>query len=53
MAANGVPRFLAELFAAVYQGIADGQFAETTEDLRTLIGRPTSTLAEAIAGFLA
>jgi NAD(P)H dehydrogenase (quinone) len=53
LVANGTPRFLAELFAAVYRGIADGQFAETTKDLRTLIGRPTTPLADAVAGFLA
>lgn len=52
LAAGGVPRLFAEYFGDTYQGIAEGQLAEATTDLRTLIGRPTTPLAEAVAGFL-
>lgn len=50
--AGGVPRFLAEYFGDTYQGAAEGQLAEATKDLRTLIGRPTTPLTDAVAGFL-
>jgi NAD(P)H dehydrogenase (quinone) len=47
--ATGVPRMLAEVYVANYRAIAAGRFAATTTDLRDLIGRPTTTLAESVA----
>ena len=47
--AAGVPRRQAEVFIANYVAIAAGQLAATTTDLRDLIGRPTTTLAESVA----
>lgn len=52
LVAGGVPRLFAEYFADTYQGAAEGQFAEATKDLSTLIGRPTTPLTDAVAGFL-
>ena len=51
-AANGVPRLIAEYFGDTYRGIAEGQLAETTTDLSTLIGRPTTPLPDAVAQLL-
>jgi NAD(P)H dehydrogenase (quinone) len=51
--ATGVPRMLAEVYVANYRAIAEGRFASTTPDLRTLIGRPTTTLAESVATVVA
>jgi hypothetical protein len=45
MIENGAPRFLAEMFADVYRGIAEAQYAEDTTNLRTLTGHPTTPLA--------
>jgi NAD(P)H dehydrogenase (quinone) len=45
----GIPRPLANVWVAVYRAIAEGSFARTTPDLRDLIGRPTTTLAESVA----
>jgi NAD(P)H dehydrogenase (quinone) len=45
----GVPRPYAEVYVANYQAIAAGGFAKTTADLRELIGRPATTLAEFVA----
>lgn len=46
--AAGVPRPLAEVFIENYIAIAAGEFAATTTDLRDLIGRPATTIAESI-----
>lgn len=51
-AANGVPRTIAEYFGDTYRGVAAGELAETTTDLRTLLGRPTTPLPEAVAQLL-
>lgn len=47
--AAGVPRRQAEVFIANYVAMAAGELAATTADLRTLIGRPTTTIAESVA----
>jgi NAD(P)H dehydrogenase (quinone) len=48
----GLPRVAADLFVDTYTGIADGELAATPGDLRALIGRPTTTLADAVAAML-
>jgi NAD(P)H dehydrogenase (quinone) len=50
--AAGLPPIAAEVFVDTYRGIAEGQLAETSGDLRALIGRPTTSLAEAVAVIL-
>jgi NAD(P)H dehydrogenase (quinone) len=50
--AAGLPRVAADLFVDTYTGIADGELADTTGDLRALIGRPTTSLADAVAAML-
>jgi NAD(P)H dehydrogenase (quinone) len=50
--ATGVPPALAEVFVANYRAIAEGGFSATPGDLRRLIGRPTTTLAESVAALL-
>lgn len=49
LTAAGVPRMYADVFVATYAAIAAGAFATATTDLRDLIGRPTTTLAESVA----
>jgi NAD(P)H dehydrogenase (quinone) len=44
--AAGIPPMAADIFVNTYQGIADGQLAETTGELRQLIKRPTTTLTQ-------
>ncbi|NUR62123.1 MAG: SDR family oxidoreductase [Catenulispora sp.] len=45
----GLPTFLAEGLADADVQISQGALEETTDTLRTLIGRPTTTVADAIA----
>jgi NAD(P)H dehydrogenase (quinone) len=52
LVAAGIPRVVADLFIDTYTGIADGQLADTPGDLRALIGRPTTSLADAVAAIL-
>ncbi len=49
----GLPAPLAALLADSDTGIARGELASTSDDLRRLIGRPTTTLHAAIAAALA
>jgi hypothetical protein len=44
----GFPPVATDIFIDTYQGISDGQLAETTGDLRLLIGRPTTTLEQSL-----
>jgi NAD(P)H dehydrogenase (quinone) len=48
----GFPAPVAEVFVNTYEGIADGQLAATDATLRTLIGCPTTTLAETLSAAL-
>jgi NAD(P)H dehydrogenase (quinone) len=48
----GLPEPVAELYADSDVGIANGQLDDSTGDLRRLIGRPTTTLAAALAATL-
>jgi NAD(P)H dehydrogenase (quinone) len=50
--AAGIPSVAADLFVDTYAAIADGQLAGTPGDLRALIGRPTTSLADAVAAIL-
>jgi NAD(P)H dehydrogenase (quinone) len=52
LVAAGIPPALADLFLNTYAAIADGQLAGTPGDLRALIGRPTTSLADAAAAML-
>ena len=52
LVAAGIPRIAADLFADTYAGIADGQLADATGQLSALIGRPTTSLAAAVAAIL-
>jgi NAD(P)H dehydrogenase (quinone) len=45
----GLPEPVAELLSDSDAGIARGELDDSTGDLRTLIGRPTTTLAQAVA----
>jgi len=49
----GVPAPFADLLVDSDLGIAQGELDDTTGTLRRLIGRPTTTLAEAVAAALA
>lgn len=49
---TGFPAPVADVFVNTYEGIADGQLAATDATLRTLIGRPTTTLAETLSAAL-
>jgi NAD(P)H dehydrogenase (quinone) len=46
--AAGFPAPVAAVFVDTYQGIAAGELSRTDGTLRTLIGRPTTTLAETL-----
>jgi NAD(P)H dehydrogenase (quinone) len=50
--AAGIPGVAADLFIDTYTGIADGQLADTPGHLRALIGRPTTSLADAVGAIL-
>jgi len=50
--AAGIPEVAADLFTDTYTAIADGQLAATPGDLRALIGRPTTALADAVSAML-
>jgi NAD(P)H dehydrogenase (quinone) len=43
---------VADLFIDTYAAIADGQLADTPGELRALIGRPTTSLADAVTAML-
>jgi hypothetical protein len=43
---------VADLFINTYTGIADGELADTTGQLSALIGRPTTSLADAVTAIL-
>ncbi|HVP67172.1 MAG TPA: NAD(P)H-binding protein [Anaeromyxobacteraceae bacterium] len=45
----GVPGPVADMLASADEGIARGELDDRSGDLRRLIGRPTATLAEAVA----
>ena len=46
--AAGFPAPVAAVFVNTYQGIAAGELSRTDGTLRTLIGRPTTSLAETL-----
>jgi NAD(P)H dehydrogenase (quinone) len=48
----GLPEPLAATLADADRGIAEGELASDSGDLRTLIGRPTTPLAEAVAALV-
>jgi NAD(P)H dehydrogenase (quinone) len=50
--AAGIPPVAADLFMNTYTAIAEGQLADTPGDLRALIGRPTTTLTDAVFAML-
>ncbi|MFI7674780.1 SDR family oxidoreductase [Actinophytocola sp. NPDC049390] len=50
---QGTPAEVAGFVAALEQNIADGTLAHTPGDLRTLIGRPTTPIADTIKAVLA
>ena len=50
---QGTPAEVAGFVAALEQNIADGTLAHTPGDLRTLIGRPTTPVADTIKAVLA
>jgi NAD(P)H dehydrogenase (quinone) len=52
LVAAGIPPVYADLFIDTYANIADGQLAGPPGDLRALIGRPTTPLANAVAAML-
>ena len=52
LVAAGIPRIAADLFTDTYAGIADGQLADATGQLSAVIGRPTTSLAAAVAAIL-
>jgi len=52
LASFGLPPALAEMLADADAGAAQGELDSSTHDLRTLLGRPTQTLREAIAAAL-
>jgi NAD(P)H dehydrogenase (quinone) len=49
LAGFGLPEALADLFAESDVGAARGDWHTTSRDLSTLIGRPTTTLAQAVS----
>ena len=52
LAGFGLPDFLSAGLAHADSKIAEGALADVTSDLSTLIGRPTTTVAEAITDAL-
>jgi NAD(P)H dehydrogenase (quinone) len=52
LVAAGLPEAAAELYADADAGVARGELDDATGDLHRLIGRPTTTLAEAVAAAL-
>lgn len=48
----GLPEPLAAMLADADRGIADGELASASGDLRRLIGRPTTPLADAVAALV-
>lgn len=52
LASNGVPQEFADLLANSDRGVAAGDLFVDSGDLTNLIGRPTTTLADAIAAAL-
>jgi NAD(P)H dehydrogenase (quinone) len=53
LVAAGIPSAYADLFIDTYTAIADGQLADTPGQLQALIGRPTTSLADAVTAMLA
>ena len=53
LAGFGLPAFLAEMLAEADVRISEGALADTTDTLSKLIGRPTTTVQEAVAAALA
>jgi NAD(P)H dehydrogenase (quinone) len=52
LVAAGIPSAVADLFIDTYAAIANGQLADTPGELRALIGRPTTSLADAVTAML-
>ncbi len=48
----GIPAFMAEYLVDAEAGATNGELDDTSHELHTLIGRPTATLAEAVAAAL-
>ncbi|HEY3466071.1 MAG TPA: hypothetical protein VGL47_13140 [Amycolatopsis sp.] len=48
----GLPEPIAAMLADADRGIRDGELASTSGDLRELIGRPTTPLADAVAALV-
>jgi len=52
LVAAGVPPLFADVFIDTYRNIAEGQLSDATGHLRALIGRPATSLAEAVTAIL-
>ena len=52
LASSGLPAPVAEVFVDTYEGIANGQLADVSEELARLIGRPGTSLTQTIARVL-
>jgi NAD(P)H dehydrogenase (quinone) len=52
LVAAGLPEPVADMLVDADRGIRDGELAATTGDLRSLIGRPTTPLADAVAALV-
>ena len=50
--AAGIPGVVADLFVNTYAALAEGQLADTPGELRALIGRPTTSLPDAVSAML-
>ncbi|MFI5593377.1 SDR family oxidoreductase [Amycolatopsis sp. NPDC051758] len=52
LVAAGLPEPVADMLVDADRGIRDGELTATTGDLRALIGRPTTPLADAVAALV-
>jgi NAD(P)H dehydrogenase (quinone) len=52
LVAAGIPGPVADLFIDTYTAIAGGRLADTPGELRALIGRPTTSLSDAVTAIL-
>ena len=52
LAGAGLPEPVAAMLADADRGIADGELASDSGDLRRLLGRPTTPLAEAVTALV-
>jgi NAD(P)H dehydrogenase (quinone) len=52
LVSSGIPAPVANVFVNTYEGIANGQLSEVSEDLPRLIGRPGTPLDQAIGSLL-